>query len=215
MSNKYYILFFSISLLLMSCVGTKIPDGWLPDENEGFCYNANGAYLYIEFGLSQRESESFSKGILSTFSDEISLTDSSRLVSVRGEFLGVAADTVFLVSNSDILYRVSANKISYAQLDYGERSAGLLAVMGGLGMVSAIFNGKFLIFSEPLWITSLAVGLTGETQRDLFYQDNPNIDWFNNLTPFARFPQGIGPDIDLSKIISTPHVQYFKTDYRK
>ena len=199
----------------MSCVGTKIPDGWLPDENEGFCYNANGAYLYIEFGLSQRESESFSKGILSSFTDKISATDSSILVSVSGEFLGMKTDTLYLVSQSDRIYGVTVNKVSYAQLDYGDRSAGLLAVLGGLGMVSALLNGKYFIITEPLWITSLAVGLTGETQRDLFYQDNPDTDWFTNLSPFARFPQGIGPDIDLSKTHATKHVQYFKTDYRK
>ncbi len=136
----------------------------------------------------------------------IVLYDSTSLVASakhEGELIAVAQDSVFLFQDS-ILIGVGKRRISVAKLfvvDPPITSAGanLWVIMGTLSTVS---HGILLIISAPAWLivgsVSAAAAVKAIDEGDYRYP-NPGHGWAE-FEQFARFPQGLPPNIDRSQL---------------
>lgn len=77
---------------------------------------------------------------------------------------------------------------------YKYESEGGLGWMGVLGTLSTISHGFILILSAPVWILSTAIAVGAETSH--IELDYPDDDALVDLANWARFPQGIPPNVD-------------------
>jgi hypothetical protein len=217
MLNKKYYLLLCIGFLIASCASNKIPEGWLPYDYSSFVYNANGGYMFLEYSLTPEEMKKAENDSSTTYVQPVAFDDlKNKNKEIRGEFLGMRADTVFLIAPDNKLYRIAWNKVSYGQLEYGTRNPGSLALWGIVGtLVTPFVNGLFSTISFPINIIATIFSLSGESGRNLYYEVYPPREWFNEVSAFARFPQGISDDIELNKIKYVNRITHKKTNYRR
>ena len=113
----------------------------------------------------------------------------SRHGNIWGELVAVAEETVFVADSS--LHAIASTDILAAQLLTYDASG--LGWYVPLGTLSTLSNGWFLVFTAPMWII-------GGTIAAISRSYDPIIDYPDKLlkqfVPFARYPQGLPPDLD-------------------
>jgi hypothetical protein len=235
LNNKFIIyLFFILIFILYSCGTSRIPNQWLPADHEGFAYNATGAYIFIEFNMNGNEFDSYTptkiKNYIIPNNDK---NDNLTLVSVEGEFIGMKSDTIYLITYTSNIYKILTSKITNAQLVYSDRYPSVLFTYMALkvpiditfftvSLWSLVLNKDlalyWIIYILTMDITDVLIiaESINEGKRNKFdYEaDRSDLNWFNYHSSFARFPQGITDDIDLSHLAFLPQVVYKKTYYR-
>lgn len=76
---------------------------------------------------------------------------------------------------------------------------GAYALWTVLGTLSTITHGFFLVLSAPIWIsTGVATSLTEARRARLTYPDPAR---WEDLRPYARFPQGLPPEITGNELL--------------
>ncbi len=168
-----------ILVFMVSCASTVAPRGWVPKANE-LPRDVFGSWIEV-------------------------ITRDNKLIT--GELIAVQSDTLFVAK--DRLIAIPKDNIKVAKLiAYDMRNTGScigIILFTLLGTASTISHGFFLILTAPAWI------LTG-TVSCLMYHMNPHAiitypsvlpfrrTSLEDFKPFARYPQGLPPDIDRSLI---------------
>ncbi|MFO7524504.1 MAG: hypothetical protein R6W68_03540 [Ignavibacteriaceae bacterium] len=177
--NKIFIgLTLFSCLIIFGCAATLAPSNWLP-ETEKYPENTFGGWMTI------------------ITSDETN-TGKERFFQYGGEFISqdednvyILYDTVYIISKKDIR-NISLELVQKSTTEYGLWTLG--------GTVATLSNGRFLIITAPLWLIAGTEAAVGESTRDLYESDNPDILFWNNVMKFARFPQGLPININLSEL---------------
>lgn len=114
-----------------------------------------------------------------------------------GELIAVHADTIFILDP----YRLRAldrHAVSSLRVErYAPDSAAGLWVMAGVA--STLSHGLILVLSAPLW--TLFGSITAAEYASSYVLVDSDYD---RARSFARFPQGLPPEIDRSKITAAP-----------
>jgi len=198
--------------LLYSCINSKAPDGWLPDEREAFAYNSFGGYLFLRYMINKEVLLKEKKDINEEFLEKVNeINSDSILVENSGEFLGMKRDSVVFINSQNSIFIIHYKDIEYIQLELDERQSGLYGFLGVLMFFTTPFlNGKYSVFTGPITLFSTIGATSFEENRDVYYEFEPEPNWFNQITPYARFPQGITNEIDMSKLLFTYKIHYQK-----
>ena len=111
---------------------------------------------------------------------------SGELVAITGDTVFVAGTSLHAVCSTDIL---SARLVTYDAKDLG----GYVL----LGTVSTISNGWFLVLTAPMWLIGGSIAASCRTYEPIM--DFP-AEPLMHFVPYARYPQGLPPDIDRAAI---------------
>jgi hypothetical protein len=125
---------------------------------------------------------------------QVTLRDAT--AEVNGELLAVSPDSIWILTPSGATAlatsRVTGGKLT-AYLSQQDKAA----VFTILGVASTLSNGWYLIFTAPLWIVT-GTFATADQSRVPQHQVPP-LGW-PDLALFARFPQGLPPDLAWSEL---------------
>lgn len=122
---------------------------------------------------------------------------------LAGELIAIQSDTIYLIT-PDGLKGVHVSSIDNADLYMYMNQAGLYAALTGLlylpDMMAALVTGipAFLLLGVP-WIVTGSIVTTVEGSNHANILNYPNFCWLEELKKFARFPQGMPPDIDKTR----------------
>lgn len=116
-------------------------------------------------------------------------------LTIRGELISVS-DSGLYVMTFDKLVFTGNDSISTAKLGKYEET-NPVAVWGLMGTLSTVSHGFYLVFSAPIWVVlSTTMASNYSENKIIEYPKNKLADFKN----YARFPQGLGRQIDPSKI---------------
>jgi hypothetical protein len=113
---------------------------------------------------------------------------------ISGELIAVSSDSVYLADSS--MYALAKGNILNARVAYYD--AGTELAMGAvLGPFVTLSNGLFLIFTAPMWIIGGPIAASSRSFDPIVdYPKKP----LEDFAKYARFPQGIPPDLDRASI---------------
>lgn len=161
-----------VSLLLVpGCASHQAPDHFLPTVRE-----------------AQREV--FGGWI------ELSVRDQGGLQRLAGELIAVSLDSLWVLDGSGGT-AVGTDAVEEGKLVAYNSEWGRVAGGAALGTLSTISNGVFLIFTAPMWIVGGSIAASSQSRLPI--QKLPDTGWFA-LIPFARFPQGMPPGVELRSL---------------
>src|SRR5207249_10889001 len=112
------------AVLVTACASNSAPSGFLPSPEEAQA-SAYGAWI------------------------ELQLQDPSRERAAEGELLAVTADTVWVLSRAGAV-SLPTRAVAQGKLTAWQSGTGAVAGWTGVGVVSTISNGLFLVFTAPL-----------------------------------------------------------------
>lgn len=117
--------------------------------------------------------------------------------NVEGELIALQADTVFVLT-TDGLRAVPIGDGDYLRVAGYDSEWGGIAGWTVTGTLSTATHGFYLVLTAPLWIlvgtSSAAVASWAPIMR------YPACD-LEELAAYARFPQGMPPDLDRSSLV--------------
>jgi hypothetical protein len=119
---------------------------------------------------------------------------------VEGELIAVSPDSLWLLRREGPLV-VAAAAIRQAEVTGYDSKPDQVVLLAAVGFLSTISNGVFLIFTAPAWLITGAAGSSAQaraSRRTILGRD------LAPLAPFARFPQGIPPRLDLHTLTRRP-----------
>ncbi len=115
---------------------------------------------------------------------------------VQGELISITREYVHILRVGQpgaALVYVRTADVAKASV-YTYEYEGGLGVFGLLGTLSTISHGFFLALTAPVWIISTAIAVAAESAHvELEYPEDNSLE---ELSRWARFPQGIPPNID-------------------
>lgn len=127
---------------------------------------------------------------------ELEYLRDGRTEHLDGELLAVRADSVWVLGPSGAIVLATA-PVRRGKLTAYHAQAGQVAALTGLGVVSTISNGLFLVFTAPMWIVVGSVTAGSQSREPV--SEAPPLPWAD-LSLFARFPQGVPAALDLSEL---------------
>lgn len=115
---------------------------------------------------------------------------------VHGELISATREYIHILRvgqpGTGLVYLRTAD-VARAQV-YTYVSEGGLAPLGLVGTLSTISHGFFLILSAPIWLLSTSIAVAAESHHvELDYPEDESLE---ELARWARFPQGIPPNVD-------------------
>lgn len=125
--------------------------------------------------------------------------DSARGSGVRGELVAASDDSLWVLPLDGSLRSVSRTAASRVRLTTFDANWGYLAAWTTLGTLSTASHGFGSIFSAPIWV--LWGGLATRTQSFGPIFEDPDTDV---LRRYARFPQGVPPEVARSELAAKP-----------
>jgi hypothetical protein len=161
-----------LSLLAAGCAGTPGPSGYLQPAQVAQ-HEAYGAWIDVDFREDRAE--------------------------LAGELVAIGPDTVFVLTRSG-LHTIARASINAARLGTYDSEWANLAywVTGGTFMTAS--HGGYAIITAPIWIiigSITAAAVSREPIEDV--RGNDTLRW-QEVSKFARFPQGMPRDIDRTKL---------------
>ena len=117
----------------------------------------------------------------------------TRQVGLSGELIAITGDTVF-VAGTSLLAVCSTDILSARLVTYDAKDLGGYVL---LGTVSTISNGWFLVLTAPMWLIGGSIAASCRTYEPIM--DFP-AEPLMHFVPYARYPQGLPPDIDRAAI---------------
>ena len=122
------------------------------------------------------------------------------LTRVMGELVAVTGDTVWIkdASGGTVL---PTSEVTDGRLIWYDSQAGQVGGLTGLGVLSTISHGVFLLLTAPLWM--IVGGTAAAIQSRIPMEEAPPVSW-SELSRFARFPQGIPLGVEVSELSRKP-----------
>ena len=132
--------------------------------------------------------------------------------AVAGELLAVAPDSVFVLTLDDRVVAV-ARSTDTARVEAFRGDWQGAASWAGLGALSALSHGFFLVLTAPAWGLTGAAVTYGQSRSGVFYVSDggtrkgigpiPDQSW-ESAARFARFPQGLPAGVVRSRLRALP-----------
>ncbi len=116
--------------------------------------------------------------------------------SADGELIAVSADSVWLLRQDQILVIPTA-AVKQGKLTAYAAQTGPLGLWTVLGTLSTISNGWLLLITAPMWILGGSISVGNESRAA--QGRSPALSW-EELAPYARFPQGMPEGVGLSTL---------------
>lgn len=164
----FIIVALSTFLFYQSCATSYAPSDWLP-------------------GTDDVATETYGGWITLT-----AATLDNKLFEYSGELIAIDTNSVYILYDS--LYQLPKNCIHSSVLEIDERNTPEYSLWVIGGTLSTISNGKFLLITAPLWLLLGIPATVGESFRDYYESEQPDTNYWESITKFARFPQGLPPD---------------------
>ena len=127
------------------------------------------------------------------------MVDSAKAI-VGGELIAAHDDTVFVMAPGDSLRAIAHDRIRKAELVEYDPKEGTVSAYAFLGVLTTASHGVVLVLSAPAWMITGAV-LTHVVVNEAMTKSTVT----TALRPYARFPQGIPPTLDRSKLLPKPY----------
>jgi hypothetical protein len=166
-------------LLSAGCASRlHVPKGWLPTAEETQT-QAHGAWIRVEYGSPEEK------------------------LAEEGELLAVDADTVFIASadtESGRIVAVPMASISEAVVKTHATGGGSVLLWTLGGTISTISHGYGLLLTAPVWVITGSLSAVGHNSTATSTLDGHPWSGMDAFKVFARFPQGMPPDIDRSTL---------------
>jgi hypothetical protein len=148
----------------VACVQNPAPHGWLSPARE-MQADQYGAWIVVETHRTER--------------------------ALRGEFLGVARDSVFVLLERGAVETVPIADVKRARIAYFDaRWHGLLAYTGALA-VATLSNGYGMLLTLPTTLVVGSIATASQSRAPIVDVEKPSA--FEGVIKYARFPAGI-PD---------------------
>jgi len=177
--NTILLLLFCLTFL-PQCQKSMIPASYLP-KPEDATTGIKGSWI-----------------ILNTHNDTFSPVEES----ISGELIAIQSDTVYLLTDSALM-AVNSNMINSALLYLFKPQTAVMPVIAGLSYlpdaIGAIAKAErgFLLIGVPLLVTGAVMSAIESGRNVMKYPDKCKL---NDLTKFARFPQGLPQGLDPEKL---------------
>jgi len=165
----------TVATLLGGCGVTRAPDGWLPDP-PGLERQAYGGWLHLE------------------------IPNGKEIIEEGGEFIGVRDTVVYLLDAKRGVLMIPMSTITFASVDFHDKETGKFAGWTVAGSLSTVTHGFWLILSFPAWILFGTISTVGVSHLGSEEESNPDQAWWQKVTKFARFPQGLPPSLDVKSL---------------
>lgn len=162
-------------LMLADCAGTIAPNHWL-ETPRVTQHEAYGSWARLETGTAD-------------------------MTHTEGELIAVTLDSIFILDTLCFLSGFSAQDVRNVHLQSFDSRHGLVAFWTVLGTLSTISHGVVLIISAPVWIISGSIAAGAQSQTS--HHHTVPARWLS-LGKYARFPQGLPPEIDRSRLKIKP-----------
>lgn len=136
--------------------------------------------------------------VLNTHNDTLPPTEES----ISGELMAIQSDTVYLLTDSALI-AVNRNMINSAVLYLFKPQTAITPVIAGLSYLPNVIGAiaeadrAFLLIGVPLLITGAVISAIESARNVMKY---PHKYQLNDLTKFARFPQGLPLGLDPEKL---------------
>jgi hypothetical protein len=159
-----------IAMVSAACASNTAPRDWLPTPTQAQTA-AYGGWIELTY-------------------------DDSTERHTDGELIAVSAESVWVLSGSQGLV-IPTTAVNKGKLTAYAAQKGGLTTWTALGTLATISNGLALVFTAPMWLIGgpLAVGAESRAPE----RKHPPLKW-EELTPFARFPQGMPTGLDLTAL---------------
>jgi hypothetical protein len=168
-----------LTILSTGCAATVAPDGWLPSTKE-LQTDSYGGWLVI------------------------SSKPDKRGLPIEGEFIGIQHEQVYILPLEGGARMISMDSIASARLQIHRKQHGRIAGWTGLGVISTLSHGFYLIISAPVWLLSGIISAVSVSKEGDFEATAPSRGWWNEMAKFSRFPQGVPEDLDTKLLLGKP-----------
>ena len=177
---------------LAGCAGNNAPAGFLasPDET---ARTAWGGWISLEFASTPEPTDP---------------RPAARVSRLEGELIAVGEDSVYVLAAGGVT-AVSVASVRRATLTAYDSKAGELGAWTLVGTLSTLSHGVGLIISAPLWLAT-GITATSEQSHKGRVSGTERRSW-EDMRPFARFPQGLPPALDHAALRPRPRSRGQKT----
>lgn len=169
------ILALAVALTAAGCASNPAPHGFLAEAGQEI-YDARGAWIELELIGTKSGSGWLNGELLATDADSVHVLVPMTRDSRRGRVLSFEWGEVRT-------WRARAY----------DRGTGTYAAYTAAGTVSTLSHGLFLVISAPVWLIA-GSAITGAESRAADFDET---DRQSELRPWARFPQGLPPGLDV------------------
>jgi hypothetical protein len=115
---------------------------------------------------------------------------------MHGEFIGLRDGIVFILA-ADTVHPLGKGRIRRAKLTAYDAGQNILAAWTVLGSLSSASHGWAAVLSFPLWIITGSLATAGQSHAA---QMKFPVDGWDELSHYARFPQGVPEGVDVSRL---------------
>ncbi len=168
------VLLLATFATLSGCATVQAPRGYLPGA-KGTQWDVYGGWITVKYSAG----------------DSVNTTE--------GEFIGLRDSLVYVLTESEPV-SIRCDKVRSATIDVHTRQTGTFAVWTTLGSISVLSHGMFMIFSFPMWLLTGIPNTVSASYDGRYATDDPTIYWWQLVSKFSRFPQGIPKEIHLQKL---------------
>ncbi|MBI5021482.1 MAG: hypothetical protein HZB59_08605 [Ignavibacteriales bacterium] len=168
------ITIFLIGLLICGCTASKAPTNWLspaPKMQE----ESYGGWIYIEYIEPAQTSPA----------------------KITGEFIALNDTAICVQTQNDGILFIPANSIMRATLETFDNNYRSLSLWTLIGALSTASHGWAATISAPIWIIIGTIVTANASDEGIYTQKYPDMVWWESLTQYARFPQGLPDGINL------------------
>ena len=160
-----------LAALVAGCASSNAPPAFLPNASEAQ-WNPRGGWITVRYGAADPGEE------------------------LDGELLAVEEDSLYVLTNGGPR-SAPITQVRRAELwRYGSEYGGL-AAWTVLGALSTASNGYYAGITLPLWILGGTISTAGQSRAPRLTR--PGDSW-TRFRAFARFPQGLPPNLDRSAL---------------
>jgi len=178
-TNTILLLLFCLAFM-PGCQKRIIPASYMPTP-ENATMSIKGSWI-----------------VLNTHEDSLLLAEKS----ISGELMAIQADTLYLLTDAALI-AVNSNMISSAVLYPFKPQTSITPIIALLSSLPSVFgaiakdDGAFLLLGVPVLITGAVMSAIEGGGNVMKY---PARHTLNDLTKFARFPQGLPSGLDPEKL---------------
>lgn len=113
----------------------------------------------------------------------------------EGELIAVGRDTLWLMQSAPLAIPVA--QVVRAEVTGFDSRPGQVIAVAGLGVLTTVSNGYFLIFTAPAW---LVTGVLASSSQARLSRVEARVPDLAPLAHYARFPQGLPPGVDVTTL---------------
>jgi hypothetical protein len=147
--------------------------------------------------IPQSQRPTAEEAITSGFGSFVYVVDSSGQPHA-GELIDVLPDRLSIF-NGHWIEMLPRARVSNAMVLVHRTHEGYYVLWTVLGTLSTVTHGVFLIISVPIWVsTGIATAISEQRRARLEYPDPAR---WEDLRPYARFPQGLPPGITGNELL--------------